>query len=66
VTFNPRAEDRVHLVFHHPTIVKIKSPLLEGNYKDRRMVYFADMKEIKENKKELERIMNELVAIVAR
>ena len=61
VTFNPRNEDRVHLVFHHPAIVKIKSPLLEGNYKDRRMMYFSDMKEIKANKKELERIVQQLV-----
>jgi hypothetical protein len=66
VTFNPRDEDRVHLVFHHPAIVKIKSSLLEGNYKDRRMMYFTDMNEVKKKKKELERIMSELVAIAAR
>ena len=40
VTFNPRATKHVHLVFHNAVIVKIKSDLLEGNYKDRRMVYF--------------------------
>ncbi len=61
VTFNPRNHKTVHLVFHHPAIVKIKSPLLLGDYKDRRMTYFKDMKEIKANRKELERIMNELV-----
>lgn len=61
VTFNPRAEDHVHLVFHHPAIVKIKSSLLQGDYKDRRMVYLKNMKEIKANKKELERILKELV-----
>jgi uncharacterized protein YdhG (YjbR/CyaY superfamily) len=66
VTFNPRDEGRVHLVFHHPAIVKIKSSLLEGNYKDRRMMYFTDMNEVKKKKKELERIMSELVAIAAR
>ena len=62
VTFNPRATKHVHLVFHHPFITKIKSHLLEGDYKDRRMIYFADMKAVKSNKKELERIMKEMVA----
>ncbi len=62
VTFNPRATKHVHLVFHHPFITKIKSSLLEGNHKDRRMMYFKDMKEVKANKKELQRIMKEMVA----
>ncbi|MEO8512532.1 MAG: DUF1801 domain-containing protein [Ignavibacteria bacterium] len=61
VTFNHRNHKAVHLVFHHLAIVKIKSPLLLGDYKDRRMAYFKDMKEIKSNKKELERIMRALV-----
>ncbi|MBZ0202473.1 MAG: DUF1801 domain-containing protein [Ignavibacteria bacterium] len=61
VTFNPRNHKAVHLVFHHGAIVKIKSPLLLGDYKDRRMAYFKDMKEVRANKKELERILNELV-----
>ena len=64
VTFNCRAQKHVHLVFHNIAIVKIKSPLLQGEYKDRRMVYFNNMKEVKENKKELERIMNELIKIL--
>jgi uncharacterized protein YdhG (YjbR/CyaY superfamily) len=63
VTFNHRNQKQVHLVFHHPAIVKIKSPLLEGDYKDRRMLYLKDMKAIRANKKELERIMNELVGL---
>ncbi|MDZ7647298.1 MAG: hypothetical protein U5K54_09005 [Cytophagales bacterium] len=36
VTFGPVKSDKVLLVFHHPYIVKIKSDLLEGDYKDRR------------------------------
>ena len=64
VTFNPRDLRQVHLVFHHPAIVKIKSPLLEGDYKDRRMTYFKNMKEVKANKKELEKIMNELLSLI--
>ena len=61
VTFNPRATKHVHLVFHNAVIVKIKSDLLEGNYKDRRMVYFTDMADVKSKRKEFERIINELV-----
>ncbi|HEY5825688.1 MAG TPA: DUF1801 domain-containing protein [Cyclobacteriaceae bacterium] len=61
VTFGPVKENKILLVFHHSFIVKIKSKLLEGDYKDRRLVYFADMKSIKANKKELIRIVSELV-----
>ncbi len=61
VTFNGWATEQVHLVFHHPAVVTIKSPLLQGDYPGRRMAYFKDMKEVKANKKELERVVNELV-----
>jgi len=60
VTFNSRAEQHVHLVFHHPYIVEIVSPILEGDYKDRRMAYFRTMDEVNANEAELERIMSEL------
>ncbi|MEO7989000.1 MAG: DUF1801 domain-containing protein [Chryseolinea sp.] len=67
VTFGPARPgspqgDKLLLVFHHPFIVKIKSELLEGEYKDRRLAYFESMKQIKSNKKELVRIITELVA----
>jgi len=61
VTFGPYKNGKVLLVFHHPAIVKIKSELLEGDYKDRRLIYFDNMKAIKKNEKELKRIMNELI-----
>lgn len=61
VTFNAWADKNIHLVFHHPAIVKIKSPLLQGDYKDRRMMYFSSMKEVSAGKKELERILEELI-----
>ena len=66
VTFNHRATEHVHLIFHHPTIVKIKSALLEGDYKDRRMLYLPDMKAVKANKKELQRIVNESVQLISK
>lgn len=61
VTFNPRDQTLVHLIFHHPNIEKISSPILEGNYVSRRMTYFRNMDEIENNKAEIERIMNQLV-----
>jgi uncharacterized protein YdhG (YjbR/CyaY superfamily) len=65
VTFGPsRKKDQVLLVFHHPNIVKIKSALLEGNYKDRRLVYFNTSAEITAGKKELGRIVKEMVKMI--
>ena len=65
VTFGPaRIKDKIILVFHHPSIVKIKSDLLKGDYKDRRLVYLDSEKEIKAAKKELERIIRESVQLI--
>ena len=61
VTFGPVRAGKVLLVFHHPFVVKVKSKLLEGDYKDRRLVYIDSMNEIKASKKELERIINEII-----
>jgi hypothetical protein len=36
---------------------------LEGNYKDRRMMYFADMHEIRAKKNELEKILKQLIKL---
>jgi len=62
VTFGPDRKGRILLVFHHPFVVKIKSHLLEGEYKDRRLVYFSDTNEIQSNKKELTRIVKEIIS----
>jgi uncharacterized protein YdhG (YjbR/CyaY superfamily) len=63
VTFNLRETERIHLVFHNPRIPEVKSPLLEGNYKDRRMLYFADMDDIKAKKTALEKILKQLIKL---
>ena len=63
VTFNHR-KDKILLVFHHPSIVSIQSDLLEGDYKDRRLVYFESMAAIDAKKMELERIVKELATLV--
>ena len=64
LTFNHRMQNKVHLVFHHIAIVDIKSDLLEGDYKDRRMTYFTDMADVEAKKDELEQILNEYVRLV--
>ena len=63
VTFNTRSEKKVLLVFHNIAIVSIASPLLEGTYKDRRLMYFSNMAEVKANKNELERIIKEYISL---
>jgi len=63
-TIHVKASQHVHLIFHHPAIVSIKSEFLEGDYKDRRMMYFESMKEVRARKKELTRIIKELVDLV--
>lgn len=63
VTFNLWETKRIHLVFHNPQIARVKSNLLEGNYTDRRMLYFADMKDIKSKKTELEKILKDLIKL---
>ncbi|MES2655226.1 MAG: DUF1801 domain-containing protein [Bacteroidota bacterium] len=63
VTFGPpmRSLDKILLVFHHPSVVKIKSDLLEGNYSDRRLMYLSNSAEIESNKTELARILNLII-----
>ena len=63
VTFNLRETKQIHLVLHNPMIAKVKSKLLEGDYEDRRMMYLADMKDIKVKKAELEKILKQLVKL---
>ena len=64
LTFNPRATHQVHLVFHHPAIINIRSKLLEGDYKDRRMAYFTNMEDVELKKTELQRVIKELINLI--
>lgn len=63
VTFNLRDTKRIHLVFHNPHVPKVKSELLEGEYVDRRMMYLADMRDIKKKKPMLEKILRDLIKL---
>jgi hypothetical protein len=65
LTFNLRSTEYVLLIFHHIAIAEISSPLLEGDYKDRRMVYFRNSASIKKGKKELKRIISEMALKLA-
>ncbi|HMS00557.1 MAG TPA: DUF1801 domain-containing protein [Anaerolineales bacterium] len=64
VTFNLRDAKRIHLVFHNPKIPEVKSKLLEGDYKDRRMTYFADMKDVTAKSAELKKVVKRLVKLI--
>lgn len=64
VTFNLRDTKRIHLVFHNPLIPQVKSKILEGDYKDRRMAYFADRQEIKAKKPLLEKSLKDLIKLI--
>lgn len=66
VTFNLRNEKRIHLVFHNPLIPQVRSQLLEGDYKDRRMAYLASMKEVRANKPLLEKALKDLIKLIGR
>ena len=63
LTFNFGDKKNIRIIFHHPNIVKIKSVVLEGNYKDRRIVYFKDAAAVKAGKKELQQIIQQLIAL---
>ena len=61
LTIHVKAIDHILLIFHHPAIVKIGSPLLEGDYKDRRLTHFHSIKEINASKIQLQHILKQLI-----
>ena len=61
VTFGPYRNNRLLLVFHHPAVVNIPSPLLEGKMKDRRLLYIDNPAAARKMKKELTRIIQTIV-----
>ena len=64
VTFNLWEKKRVHLVFHNGAILTDKGGLLEGDYPDRRMMYFSDMKDVKAKKAALESFVKEWITLM--
>jgi uncharacterized protein YdhG (YjbR/CyaY superfamily) len=64
VTFNLWETKRILLVFQNPLIPQVKSKILEGDYKDRRKAYFADMQDIKAKKPLLEKALKDLIKLI--
>ena len=64
VTFGPYKKDKILLVFHHPAVVKVKSSLLEGDFKDRRLVTFRNKTEAQRNRRELLRIIGTIIVSI--
>ncbi len=64
LTFNLKSNNTILLILHNIACTKIKSELLEGDYVDRRIIYFKDAEEVATVKKELGRIINEYVQLV--
>jgi hypothetical protein len=60
-TFSLHITDRLLLIFHNPAIASIQSDILEGDYPDRRLVYFADMNDIQAKQPALEYVVRELI-----
>lgn len=63
VTFNLWEKKRIHLVFHNPMIARVKSKLLEGNYDERRMAYFADQDDIRAKTPALQKALQDLIRL---
>ena len=63
VTFHLRPTEYIHLVFHNPLIAEVQSELLEGDYKDRRMAYFTDRKDIESKKSILIKALKDLIKL---
>jgi hypothetical protein len=53
-TFNHRTDKHVHLVMHNGAVMADESGYLEGNYVDRRMMYFKDAAEVATKKSALQ------------
>jgi hypothetical protein len=62
-TFNLSNKKEIRLVFHHPSIVQVASPILEGDWKDRRIAYFRSAAEVQERLPELDRVVREAVRV---
>ena len=57
--FNLHKKDVLHLVLVFPQgIVGAETGILEGDYKDRRMVYFTNMADVKAKQAALEQVIN--------
>lgn len=63
-TFNLRATEHVHLIFHNGAILNQNSGFLEGSYPDRRMMYFTSMDDVNSKRDVLEALILEWIMIM--
>lgn len=65
LAFHPRATDCIHLVlvFHNGAMIEDRQGLLEGDYKDRRMVRLHSMADIEARRPVLENVVRQWVAL---
>ena len=63
-TFNLRAREHVQLIFLNGAILHDKKGIFEGNYPERRMVYFCNMKDVRTKRPALERVVKEWVRLM--
>ena len=63
-TFNLQAREHVQLIFHNGAILHDKKGIFEGNYPERRMVYFCNMKDVKVKGPALEKVVKEWIRLM--
>lgn len=64
LTFGPYRTQKLLLVVHHPAVVTLQSPLLEGDFPNRRLIRFSSKTAAEKNKKELTRIINSIIEAI--
>jgi hypothetical protein len=65
-TFNLRAKQHVHLVWHNGAILQDPTGLLEGGYPDRRMTYFTSMADVEAKRPAFEALVRQWVEAMDR
>jgi hypothetical protein len=65
-TFNLRARQHVHLVWHNGVVLDDPGGLLEGDYPDRRMTYFTSMEDVEAKRPAFEGLVRQWVELMDR
>ena len=63
-TFSLHRTEHLLLIFHNGAILDDQDGLLQGDYPDRRMVYFTDMADVTAKKPALERAIKQWISLV--
>ncbi len=64
LVFTPHVKDHVLMIFPNGIIIPDDAGLLEGEYKDRRMVHFNDMGDIQDKQAALEKAVQGWVKVM--